>query len=148
MQIQSRGNPLGTKFKNNKTIRVFLELSFFTSMTSIAEQAFMESKLEHIEIPDHITRLNALAFQGCNLTEVVLPASVSYIGDSCFRDNSSRKLLASLTMYRTTPPTLQSTNAFLGQGNCKFYVPAESVSAYKAASNWSSFASRIYAIED
>jgi hypothetical protein len=36
--------------------------------------------------------------------------------------------------------------AFNNTNNCPIYVPAESVNAYKAASVWSNYASRIYAI--
>lgn len=141
-------NSLGTVFRYNANIKELKELKYFTKLTRIADQAFQGSSLSYIDIPDFIKTLGNFSFQECKLTNVVLPASISSIGDSCFRDNASKKLLVSLTMYSTTPPTLVSTNAFLGQGNCKFYVPAESVSAYKSASNWSSFASRIYSIEN
>lgn len=47
----------------------------------------------------------------------------------------------------TTPPTLGS-NFLLSNQIALIYVPAESVQAYKEASGWSSFASRIYAIGD
>jgi len=38
------------------------------------------------------------------------------------------------------------TSAFDSTNNCQIYVPAASVDAYKAATNWSSYASRIQAI--
>lgn len=139
---------LGTVFRYNANIKELKELKYFTKLTSIPISAFLGSGLSHIDIPDFIKTLGNSSFQDCKLTNVVLPASVASIGDSCFRDNTGSKLLVSLTMYSTTPPTLVSTNAFLGQGNCKFYVPAESVSAYKSASNWSSFSSRIFAIPE
>ena len=47
----------------------------------------------------------------------------------------------------TTPATL-GANAFNNTNNCPIYVPAESVAAYKAASGWSTYASRIVGIED
>jgi len=42
----------------------------------------------------------------------------------------------------TTPPTL-GASAFNNTNDCPIYVPCSSVSAYKAASNWSTYASRI-----
>ena len=138
---------LGTAFRYNRVITKVNELHFFTRLTSIANQAFQDCQnLAEIDIPNFITTLGNFTFQSTNLANVVLPASVASIGDSCFRDNQSRNRLQTLTMYRTTPPTLASTNAFSGQSAAKFYVPADSVNAYKTANNWSSYASRIYAI--
>jgi hypothetical protein len=37
-------------------------------------------------------------------------------------------------------------SAFNDTNNCPIYVPSESVETYKAASNWSSYASRIQSI--
>jgi len=37
-------------------------------------------------------------------------------------------------------------NAFYATNNCPIYVPAASVNAYKTATNWKSYASRIQAI--
>ena len=48
-----------------------------------------------------------------------------------------------LVMKAVTPPTIQN-NTFMGLSNtAAFYVPDESVEAYKAATNWSAYASRI-----
>ena len=54
--------------------------------------------------------------------------------------------LGSVTIYATTPPNLQN-NGLPSAGNLDIYVPAESVDAYKSATNWSNYAERIYAIE-
>ena len=40
----------------------------------------------------------------------------------------------------------ENSNAFDNTNNCPIYVPAESVSAYQSAPNWSTHASRIQAI--
>jgi hypothetical protein len=37
-------------------------------------------------------------------------------------------------------------NAFYNTNNCPIYVPSASVNAYKSASGWSTYASRIQAI--
>ena len=123
------------------------ELHFFTRLTSIANQAFQGCQnLTEIDIPNFITALGHFTFQNTGLANVVLPASVASIGDSCFRDTANSNRLQTLTMYRTTPATLVSTNTFSGHSAAKFYVPADSVNAYKTASYWSSYASRIFAI--
>lgn len=70
-------------------------------------------------------------------------SGITSIGANCFQQNS---LLESFTIHAVTPPTLNST-AFIQTNNTfKIYVPAESVTAYQTATNWSSVASRIQAI--
>ena len=84
------------------------------------------------------------AFMFCSgLTSITIPNSVTEIGDYAFSYSDS---LTSVTIQATTPPTLSNKNAFDDTNNCPIYVPAESVDAYKTATNWSSYASRITAI--
>ena len=83
-------------------------------------------------------------FYGCNkLTSLVIPSNISSIEDSAFNQCSG---LTSITVNRTTPPTLGGTYVFDNTNDCPIYVPAASVNAYKTASNWSEYASRIQAI--
>jgi len=67
---------------------------------------------------------------------------VTSIGNEAF---DSCRSLTSVTVEATTPPTL-STDAFNSTNNCPIYVPCDSVDTYKAASGWSTYASRIQAI--
>ena len=77
------------------------------------------------------------------LPSVIIPSSVTNIGKQAFASCVS---LASVTVLATTPPTLGS-NAFQStSASLVIYVPAESVEAYKAATNWSALASNIQAI--
>ena len=74
---------------------------------------------------------------------MVIPSTVTQIGNQAFRYCSK---LTSLTVQRTTPPTL-GTNALQStSANLVIYVPAEAVDTYKAASGWSTYASQIEAI--
>ena len=113
-------------------------------VTSIAGSAFAYcSGLTSITIPDSVTNINGYAFQSCGLTSVTIGNGVTSIGDYAFR-NCSR--LTSVTINATTPPSLGS-NAFQNtNANLVIYVPSESVEAYKAAANWSTYADRIQAI--
>ena len=89
--------------------------------------------LTSVIIPNSVTSINASAFYGCSgLTSVTIPDSVTNIGISAFGDCKS---LTSVTVEATTPPTL-GESAFQGVSGCKYYVPAESVDAYKAANVW------------
>ena len=96
------------------------------------------------EMLDGITSITSYAFYQCaNLTSVEIPSNVTWIGSSVF---NSCSVLTSVTIEATTPPTL-GTNVFNGTSeNLVIYVPAGSVDAYKAATNWSTYASRIQAI--
>lgn len=101
------------------------------------------SSLASITIPNTVTTFYNSVFSGCSsLSSITIPANVSSLGGSTFKDCSS---LTSVTVLATTPPTL-GTRAFDNTNNCPIYVPAASVDTYKAANNWSSYASRIQAI--
>ena len=101
--------------------------------------------LEHITLPDTLTTIKQQMFQDCwSLQDITIPASVTTINAQAFANCYS---LTKVTCLRTTPPTLSNTNAFMNY--IRFiYVPADSVEAYKAASNWSTYASKILAIPE
>lgn len=100
------------------------------------------SSLTSINIPNSVTTIGQSAFLKCSITSVTIPNTVTTIGQSAFQNCSS---LTSITILATTPPTL-GLNVFNNTNDCPIYVPAESVEAYKAATNWVTYASRIQAI--
>lgn len=141
--------------KINKTYDMFRNLVFnrssITNITliegpsSIGRNAFRGClALTSITIPNSVTSIGNSAFFSCHaLTSIAIPSSVTSIGLAAFRDCQS---LASVTVEAVTPPIL-SDNVFTDtDSNLVIYVPAESVDAYKAASGWSNYASRIQAI--
>ena len=103
----------------------------------------IERDITSLSIPDGTTKIGYGAFYNCSrLTSVTIPNSVTSIDGSAFYSCSR---LTSVTIKATTPPTLTS-GAFNDTNNCPIYVPAESVDAYKTATNWSAYANRIQAI--
>ena len=112
-----------------------------SGVTSIGNYIFYNcTSLTSITIPSGVTSIGGLTFYNCtSLTSVTIPNSVTFIGNNAFDGCTS---LTSITVEATTPPTLD-VNAFKDTNNCPIYVPAESVDAYKTATNWSSLASRI-----
>ena len=110
-------------------------------VTEIGDNSFQNcSGLTSVTIGNSVTSIGFNAFNRCNkLNSVTIGNSVTIIGGNAFYGCSA---LTSVTIQATTPPTLNS-NAFNSTNNCPIYVPAESVDAYKTATNWSSYASRI-----
>ena len=117
------------------------------SVTSIDDFAFIScSGLTTLTIPNSVTTIGDAAFENCSgLTSITIGNSVTLIGYghfiAGFCDGCSE--LSSINMLTTTPPIL--TYTFHGTSNTlKIYVPYESLNAYKTATYWSDYESRIY----
>ena len=129
---------------------VFLDCTSLTSVTigngviNIYNVVFENcTSLTSITIPDSVTYIGISTFGFCSsLTGITIPDSVTSIDSYAFKYCTG---LTSVTVNATTPPTLGS-QSFDNTNNCPIYVPAESLNAYKTASGWSTYASRIYAI--
>ena len=119
------------------------EVTIGNGVTNIGYYTFYYcTSLRSISIPDATTKISGGAFSNCKgLTEATIGNGVTSIDKEAFKYCYSLK---SVTIKATTPPTLGS-EAFY-QTNCTIYVPAESVDAYKTATNWSQYAGIIQAI--
>lgn len=138
------------------------------SVTSIGESAFNGcTSLTSIEIPNCVTSIGSGAFQNCyglisatigdgvtsigynafsvcfSLTSVTIGSGVTSISFQAFRNCYG---LTSITCNAIVPPTLGDTYIFDDTNNCPILVPSQSVDAYKTATNWSTYASRIQPI--
>lgn len=124
---------------------VFTEIVLPSGITSISNQLCAYcNNLTSVTIPNSVTTIEAQAFYSCrNLTSITIPSSVTNIGQNAIDIGKS----ASITCLATTPPQIASAtfNTYLYRPSA-IYVPAESVEAYKTASNWSTFADIIQAI--
>ena len=120
-----------------------------SGITVVPEGIFNECyELEALTLPEGLEAIDAYVFQECfKLKSVNLPSTITYIGDNAFADCFS---LSSITINATTPPTLaDATTTFFNMGDPFFiFVPSASVQTYKEDTNWSLFASYIYAIGD
>ena len=113
-------------------------------VTSIGNETFRNChSLSSVVIPDSVTSIGEYAFYGCSsLISVVIPESLTsiknYVFEQCygmaFYDFS----------YHTVVPTLDTINVFTGiPSDCKIIVPDNLYNTWIAATNWSTYASKI-----
>lgn len=95
----------------------------FSHVTSIRIQSFKNcSSLQRIDLPATLTQIKSYAFSNCSYLQTVICRA-------------------------TTPPSIESYT-FRNTNITTIYVPAESVDAYKTATNWSTYADKITAISE
>ena len=111
-----------------------------------------KSGLKTVVIGECVPAIVGECFADCaNLTSVIIEGNTSIDNYSFARNNGH---LTSITMYSTTPPSCatsafkyyKSGSGYVPMTSIKIYVPSQSVNAYKAASGWSTYASKIQAI--
>lgn len=99
--------------------------------------------LEQVELNEGLETIGEGAFDSAeSLQTITIPSTVTSIGTNAFTYTYG---LATVTVLATTPPTV-GTSIFYNKGIRKIYVPAESVEAYKSATNWANYAEKIEAI--
>ncbi len=151
-------------FEGVGLIASFDELQFFVNCKSLQSNIYKlsgdwyvdglfagQSSLSSIVLPDSLTSIGEECFSNCSaLTSISLPQSINRIGHACFMGCTS---LNRIEVKATTPPVLSffdswdqeyTTDPYTFDGsNCKIYVPSESVDAYKSAKGWKLYANRI-----
>lgn len=133
------------------------------SVSEIGEYAFSDcSSLTSVTIPNSVTSIESYAFYLCsNLKDVIIGTGIKKIGREAFYRYSSGSYSSNgdvnqecncqtpcLKVYlkATNPPILFDHHTFFGGSmtHKTFYVPTESVEAYKAAEYWNyDYADRI-----
>lgn len=116
-----------------------------TLVNTVGDNAFYScTSLASITLPDSLTSIGDSAFYSCtSLTSITLPDSLTSIGSDAFYFCTSLSLVTSLP---TIPPSLGEYVFRSTHANLIIKVPAQSVNAYKTATNWNSYASIISAI--
>lgn len=96
-----------------------------------------------------LTGVGAAMFSGCASLPKADFASMETIGTNAF---NSCSMLSALILRKNAVATLNNTGAFsqtpIESGAGYIYVPRALVDAYKAATNWSTFADQFRALED
>ena len=109
------------------------------NLTTLDTYAFRNTAITSFVAPI-LSAITSNALYGCKKLKFIELTDVTSIAANAFYGCSA---LEAVVIRNTTPPTLSSTNAFTSTNNCPFYVPDEAVEAYKAATNWKSYATRI-----
>ena len=145
-----QGNMNDTKFLSyfaGKEIISFPEFKAFEhiNLTATIPGMFKEcTKLQSIELPSTLTKINTTTFQLCaSLDDIVIPASVTEILDGAFYGCSRLK---SITFLSETPATLGEEVFDQIPGDYVIYVPEAAVQAYKTA--WPQYESHIQSVSN
>lgn len=115
------------------------------TLLSIGEGAFYScSSLESLVFPNSLQTIAQDAFNNCTaLLNITFGTGLTSIGANAF---AYLENAVSVTCLATVPPVIQSSTFTGIKSTVKYYVPAASLAAYKAAPIWKTFASKIYAI--
>ncbi len=128
-----------------KEIISFPEFKAFEhiNLTATIPGMFKEcTKLQSIELPSTLTKINTTTFQLCaSLDDIVIPASVTDILDGAFFCCSRLK---SITFLSETPATLGKDVFYQIPGDYVIYVPEAAVQAYKTA--WPAYEGHIQSV--
>ena len=118
------------------------------SVTSIGNYAFYYCEsLASITIPDNVTKIGENAFRSCySLVSVAIPGGVASISKNTFYGCSGVRYYD--FSNHTAVPTLVNANAFTDiSADCEIRVPAALYDEWIAATNWSTYASNIIAVQ-
>lgn len=131
----------------NSTGVTSFTLTLNEGLITIGDGAFFGSRnYSTLVIPNSVQSIGDGAFYTNNISTLTIGSGVTTIGSTAFQKSTGATQYESITVLALTPPTISSptTNLFGNVG--VIYVPSASVNAYKAASGWSQYASRIQAI--
>ena len=116
-------------------------------VTSIRDYAFHSCySLSSITMPNGVTSIRISVFDSCySLVSITIPDGVKSIGDFAFHSCFGAAFYDFTAC--TTVPILVSINAFENiPDDCQIRVPAALVDAWKAATNWSTYADHIVGV--
>lgn len=122
--------------------------SFTHDGGDIGERCFYLSKIRKADI--NCDKIEKYAFNNCRqLRDIVLRERVTSIDTGAFHNIRSGSAVNACTIrsYATVPPACPNSSSLGDVAYCKaIYVPDESVDAYKSATGWSSYATKIKAL--
>lgn len=102
-------------------------------------RSFSNAAIIDISRTGGVSALPGYAFSSVGVSSIILPSTISSIGNYAFYDC---KNLTSLTIYAQEPPTCNPStfSEFTNKENCTVYVPASAIELYSNADYWKDFA--------
>ena len=117
---------------------VLRSVTFGNSVEKIMECAFQCTDLREVMIPNSVTTIGDGAFISCaSLETLELPSGLTSIGKYAFEDCSSLKKVCS---YATAPPVCGADNSFRPSADCVLHIPKKTKEVYKESIGWKNFA--------
>jgi len=114
------------------------ELVIPDGITSVSNVAFEGcTGITSVVIPEGVTSIGRAAFKSTSITSVSLPESLTSVGIEAFQDCSSLKSVTCLAKEVPSMGAEVFTN--VPQSTATLYVPAASVNAYRSAAQWKEF---------
>lgn len=127
-------------FNNTTSIT---SISFPPTLESVKQYSlFSMQNLRHITFPSNVTTIDRYTACKCNgLLSITLLGNISSIQDRAFQYCSSVRFID--FMRCASVPTLGSQSLYGIPSDCEIRVPAPLAADWKAATNWSEYASQI-----
>lgn len=117
---------------------VLRSVTFGNSVEEIMVCAFQRTALREVVIPNSVTTIGDGAFISCaNLETLELPSGLTSIGEYAFNECSSLKKVCS---YATAPPVCGADDSFSPSADCVLHIPKKTKEVYKEAIGWKNFA--------
>lgn len=137
--------PQSVSFSTNSSFQACISLrSVNMQGVTLGNHAFQDcTSLRVLELAEGFTTIGNSTFQNCSLIQSIkFPKSISSIGASAFA-GLSRCMLFDFTRCENIP-VISGSNAFQSiPSQCKIVVPDALYEDWKAATNWSTYASYI-----
>lgn len=113
------------------------------NVTTIISGLFQNcTQLADVKLPNVCEMLDTSCLRNCAYTSITLPATLREIRVYSLLTNTCKTIIS----YAVVPPTL--TGGGLSGAVTAIYVPDESVDAYKAATQWSGYKSKIFPLSE
>lgn len=108
-----------------------------TNMKTIGQFAFAYcSALSNIDMNEGLEQIGDYAMNKCDLPEVHIPSTVTYVGAAAFSNNENLK---EVYVEATVPPTTGKRPFNYIAEEATLHVPAGTIDDYKAADVWKDF---------
>ena len=117
---------------------------------TVGQYAFANCvKLETVVLPN-VTRVEKCGFYYCSALKHLDLGSVTYMGELCLFvvTKLAALILRTTSGVCTIPNDIIAYCTLIKNGTGYIYVPRALVDSYKAATNWSTYATQIRALED